>query len=65
MHALALSDTLPGVSAVARPLARLVGAGKIYGTGEHAVAALADATLDILPGEVTLLEGPSGSGKTT
>jgi len=65
MHALALSDTLPGVAPVTAPLARLVGAGKIYGTGEHAVAALSDATLDILPGQVTLIEGPSGSGKTT
>ena len=65
MHALALSDTLPGIAPVERPLARLVGAGKIYGTGEHAVSALAEATLDILPGQVTLIEGPSGSGKTT
>src|SRR4051812_48902931 len=46
-------------------LARLVRTGKIYGSGEHAVAALSDATLDIRPGEVTLIEGPSGSGKTT
>lgn len=46
-------------------LARLVAAGKIYGTGEHAVAALAGASLDIRAGEVTLIEGPSGSGKTT
>lgn len=62
--ALALSDTLPG--ALPTPsLARLVGAGKIYGSGETAVAALADATLDIEPGQVTLIEGPSGSGKTT
>jgi putative ABC transport system ATP-binding protein len=63
MHAYALSDTLPGTATAS--LARLVGAGKIYGTGEHAVSALADATLDIKPGEVTLIEGPSGSGKTT
>ena len=56
--ALALSDSLPG-------LARLVSTGKIYGTGEHAVAALAGATLEINAGEVTLIEGPSGSGKTT
>jgi len=63
MHAYALSDTLPGNADV--PLARLVRAGKVYGTGEHAVSALADATLDIKPGEVTLIEGPSGSGKTT
>ena len=46
-------------------LARLVRTGKIYGTGENAVTALADASLDIHPGEVTLIEGPSGSGKTT
>jgi putative ABC transport system ATP-binding protein len=62
--ALALTDTLPGTMA-APSLARLVGAGKIYGAGETAVAALADASLDILPGQVTLIEGPSGSGKTT
>jgi putative ABC transport system ATP-binding protein len=65
--ALALNDTLPGITAIADApsLARLVDAGKIYGAGETAVAALADATLDIRPGEVTLIEGPSGSGKTT
>ncbi|HSN30395.1 MAG TPA: ABC transporter ATP-binding protein [Kofleriaceae bacterium] len=46
-------------------LARLVRTGKIYGSGDTAVAALSDATLDIRAGEVTLIEGPSGSGKTT
>ena len=50
---------------MASALARIVNIGKTYGTGETAVAALAGATLDILPGEVTLIEGPSGSGKTT
>ncbi len=49
----------------ASALARIVNIGKTYGAGETAVAALAGATLDILPGEVTLIEGPSGSGKTT
>ena len=63
--ALALSETLPAMPAVDRSLARLVGVGKTYGTGENAVAALRDATLDIRAGEVTLIEGPSGSGKTT
>jgi putative ABC transport system ATP-binding protein len=64
--AIALTDTLPGIAAEPAPaLARLVRTGKIYGSGETAVAALADASLDIRPGEVTLIEGPSGSGKTT
>jgi putative ABC transport system ATP-binding protein len=75
--ALAVSETSPPLRAAtpgapsAAPgaphavLARLVGVGKIYGTGEHAVAALANATLDLRGGEVTLIEGPSGSGKTT
>jgi putative ABC transport system ATP-binding protein len=70
--ALALSESMPASGAApavaARadaPLARLVGIGKTYGSGEHAVAALRDATLDIRAGEVTLIEGPSGSGKTT
>jgi putative ABC transport system ATP-binding protein len=65
MNALALSDTLPGLAPAPAVLARLVGTGKIYGTGEHAVAALTGATLDIRAGEVALIEGPSGSGKTT
>lgn len=46
-------------------LARLTRAGKVYGTGANAVTALAEASLDIRSGEVTLIEGPSGSGKTT
>src|SRR5687768_17873543 len=63
--ALAVSDTLPGIAAARRSLARMIGVGKTYGTGENAVTALANATLDIRAGEVLLIEGPSGSGKTT
>ena len=64
--ALALHESLPSIKTASQDsLARLVGIGKTYGTGEHAVTALANATLDIRPGEVTLIEGPSGSGKTT
>jgi putative ABC transport system ATP-binding protein len=63
--ALALSESFPGTAPAPAALARMVGIGKTYGTGEHAVAALSNASLDILPGEVTLIEGPSGSGKTT
>ncbi|HEX3759135.1 MAG TPA: ABC transporter ATP-binding protein [Kofleriaceae bacterium] len=49
----------------AEPVARMIRVAKTYGRGENAVAALAGASLDIHPGEVTLIEGPSGSGKTT
>jgi putative ABC transport system ATP-binding protein len=63
--AFSLDDTLPGIAPAPHVLARMVGIGKVYGTGEHAVSALDDATLDIRRGEVTLIEGPSGSGKTT
>jgi putative ABC transport system ATP-binding protein len=65
MVAIAFNDTLPGITAAQPVLARLAGVGKTYGSGEHAVAALSNATLDIRAGEVTLIEGPSGSGKTT
>jgi putative ABC transport system ATP-binding protein len=64
--ALAFSDTLAlSQPSTATTLARLVNTGKIYGTGEHAVAALSEASIDVHPGEVMLIEGPSGSGKTT
>jgi len=54
-----------GARDLASPIARMVGIAKTYGSGENAVAALSDATLDIRAGEVALIEGPSGSGKTT
>jgi putative ABC transport system ATP-binding protein len=67
LHAISSSDpdSDPG-GAVPRPaLARMVGVTKTYGTGDTAVAALTAASLDVLRGEVLLIEGPSGSGKTT
>ncbi|MEO8698739.1 MAG: ABC transporter ATP-binding protein [Kofleriaceae bacterium] len=63
--ALALSDVAPAPRATPESLAKLVGIGKTYGSGEHAVEALVGATLEIRAGEVMLIEGPSGSGKTT
>ena len=38
---------------------------KVYGKGETAVTAIADATFQIEPGELVAILGPSGSGKTT
>ena len=44
MVALAVHEALPAVGRTPGVLARLVGIGKTYGTGETAVAALEEAT---------------------
>lgn len=49
----------------ADPLVRLEHVSKRYGSGEVAVDALRDISLDIGTGELVVLLGPSGSGKTT
>lgn len=38
---------------------------KTYGHGKHAACAVKDASLQLVPGELTVLVGESGSGKTT
>ena len=43
----------------------LQGVTKVYGSGETAVTALHDVSLEARSGEVVLVMGPSGSGKTT
>jgi putative ABC transport system ATP-binding protein len=48
-----------------QPIVELHAVSKVYGAGENAVTALADADLAVHPGELLLIEGPSGSGKTT
>jgi len=45
--------------------ARAVNASKIYGTGDTAVRALDDVSIDFDSGRFTAIMGPSGSGKST
>jgi putative ABC transport system ATP-binding protein len=47
------------------PVSRAVNATKIYGTGEAAVRALDDVTVEFAGGSFTAITGPSGSGKST
>jgi putative ABC transport system ATP-binding protein len=47
------------------PVIRLDGVGKVYGSGEAAVTALARIDLTIEPGEYVAVVGASGSGKST
>jgi putative ABC transport system ATP-binding protein len=56
----------PGVSAPpGAAVARAVHATKIYGSGNTAVRALDDVTVDFPTGRFTAIMGPSGSGKST
>ncbi|MGF1601943.1 MAG: ABC transporter ATP-binding protein [Thermosynechococcaceae cyanobacterium] len=48
-----------------RPIIRLEGITKVYGSGETTVNALGGVDLTILPGEYCSIMGASGSGKST
>ncbi|MGH8992785.1 MAG: ABC transporter ATP-binding protein [Acidimicrobiia bacterium] len=48
-----------------KAVARAVGATKVYGSGDTAVRALDDVTVEFPAGRFTAIMGPSGSGKST
>jgi putative ABC transport system ATP-binding protein len=47
------------------PVLRAEGLTRVFGSGETAVHALTDASVELRAGELVVLRGPSGSGKTT
>lgn len=55
----------PQMAPITNPAARAINATKCYGTGDTAVAALKDVTLDFGTGQFTAVMGASGSGKST
>ena len=57
--------TEPTTTPVASAAARTVAATKRYGTGDTAVTALDEVTVDFDSGCFTAIMGPSGSGKST
>ena len=50
---------------MSEPVLQLVGVARDFSDGRVVRRVLKETTLDILPGEMTVLAGPSGSGKTT
>lgn len=50
---------------LSRPLIRVEGVSKAYGSDEERVSALADTSLEVQPGELFAIVGPSGCGKST
>jgi putative ABC transport system ATP-binding protein len=57
-----VTTTIPPTTTIA---ARAVGASKVYGSGETAVRALDEISVDFAQSAYTAIMGPSGSGKST
>jgi putative ABC transport system ATP-binding protein len=57
--------TAPVMAQRGEVVLRAEGLTRSFGSGETAVTALHDASLEVHAGELVVLRGPSGSGKTT
>ena len=57
--------TNPAPSAAAEPAVRLASVSRTYEQGAKTVAALAEFSLSVQPGEFVCIVGPSGCGKST
>ncbi|MEX1163755.1 MAG: ABC transporter ATP-binding protein [Nitriliruptor sp.] len=60
-----MTATQPTDSPTGAPLVSVRGVTKRFGTGDEAVVALSDVTLDVAQGDFVSLIGPSGCGKST
>jgi NitT/TauT family transport system ATP-binding protein len=57
--------TDPALNDEAEPAVRFSSVSRTYGQGATPVAALAELSLSVNPGEFVCIVGPSGCGKTT
>ncbi len=57
--------TTQTLAPVTSPALRLTGVSKVYGSGNSAVHALRDVSIELRRGTFTAVMGPSGSGKST